>query len=75
MTLAKRIEAQRRQLEALRRAEQTARDHLRVIRVERLRAEGALEVLAQIQTDARAVLESADGAGPNIDVRPPEPAA
>lgn len=76
MTLAERIEAHRRRLEALRNAERTARDQLRAIRVERLRSEGALEVLAQVQADEReAAPANTNGARPNIDVRPPEPAA
>lgn len=76
MTLAEKIDAHRRRLEALRRAEQTARDQLRAIRVERLRAEGALEALAQLQADERSAAPvNANGAGPNIDVRSPEPAA
>lgn len=54
MTTGERFDAQRRKLEGLRHAEQTARSQLRAIRAERLRCEGALELLAQLRAEERA---------------------
>lgn len=79
MTVDERLKNLRTQHRQLSAGEEQLRAQLRAVRTQRLRCEGAIELAESIVAEERARVPAApanaNGAGPNIDVRSPEPAA